>query len=185
MNPEQLAKSGTEHAEQMALFAWANKAQTEGFNAAFDMASYSAPFDPTDRTPTATPILGLRFMHAIPNAGARGNKVAASQLKAEGVKAGVADIFLPVPIRLPAPLGMTLPVLYSGLYIELKREKGVPSDVTDQQVEFAKFVTGQGYAWAVAFGWRQGAELIKAYIQCETPTLTPKQVQVLRYLNAV
>lgn len=68
---EQLAKAGTEHAHQTALFCWAALPSTR--------QSY--------------PELSLMF--AIPNGGER-NKVVAAKLKVEGVKAGVLDIFLPV-----------------------------------------------------------------------------------------
>ena len=69
LTPEQIAKSGTEHAEQSALFAWA---ATSGFPE-------------------------LRWMHAIPNGGER-NQIVAARMKAEGAKAGVFDIFLPYPL---------------------------------------------------------------------------------------
>ena len=69
MNPETLAKAGTEHAHQVALFCWA----------AQNTAKY--------------PLLALMF--AIPNGGER-NIIVASRLKAEGVKSGVSDILLPV-----------------------------------------------------------------------------------------
>lgn len=52
------------------------------------------------------PLYELIF--AIPNGGHR-NKATAGRLKAEGVKAGVPDLFLPVPSR-----------GYHGLFIELK-----------------------------------------------------------------
>jgi len=55
---------------------------------------------------------GLELIHSIPNGGARHIAVAA-KLRAEGVRAGVPDIFLPVP-RGSA----------HGLYIELKRKGG-------------------------------------------------------------
>ncbi len=71
MTPEQLAKSGTEHAIQCALFCWASK----------------HPDPETKRL--------LRWMHAIPNGGSR-NRASASKMVAEGVKSGVHDIFLPV-----------------------------------------------------------------------------------------
>lgn len=162
MNPEQLAKSGTEHAEQMALFCWAGLAEQQA------------------RFPC------LRWLHAIPNAGARGNKVAAAQLKAEGVKAGVADIFLPVPVmRYGKEPDDEVPCYWwHGLYIELKKAKGVPSDVSKEQIEFAKFVTNESFAWCVAFGYKEATHLIEAYLTCATPTLTPKQAQVLRLVAA-
>ena len=54
----------------------------------------------------------LAMMYHIPNGGSRG-KVEAIRFKAEGVKAGVPDICLPVPRG-----------TWHGLYIELKRREG-------------------------------------------------------------
>ena len=82
--PESLAKAGSEHAEQTALFCWAALPEVR--------AEY--------------PVLELMF--AIPNGGER-NKIVAGNLKAEGVKAGVLDIFLPVPSK-----------GWHGLFIEMK-----------------------------------------------------------------
>lgn len=69
MTPEQLAKSGSERAEQTALFAWAA------------IEARQAP--------------ELKLMFAIPNGGER-NIIVATQMKAEGVRRGVPDILLPV-----------------------------------------------------------------------------------------
>jgi hypothetical protein len=69
MNPETLAKAGTEHAHQVALFCWAAQS--------------------TRKYPE------LNLMFAVPNGGER-NIIVASRLKAEGVKSGVSDIMLPV-----------------------------------------------------------------------------------------
>jgi hypothetical protein len=69
MTPEQLAKPGTEHAHQVALFCW---------------ISYQIHKWPE-----------LKWMFAIPNGGER-NPVVAARLKAEGVKSGVSDLCLPV-----------------------------------------------------------------------------------------
>lgn len=70
ITPESLAKSGTEHGHQCAIFAWA----AQNYN----------------KYPQ------LRFMFAIPNGGYR-NAATAGRLKAEGVKSGVPDIFLAWP----------------------------------------------------------------------------------------
>lgn len=133
MTPEQLAKSGTEHAEQSALFCWAAACEYKE---------------------------QLRWMHAIPNAGHRGNKVAASQLKAEGVKAGVADIFLPVVRWQPGTINL---MQYAGLYIEMKRLNGKPSDVTADQSAFKVHCDQNRYAWAVCFGWMAARDVIVWY----------------------
>jgi hypothetical protein len=69
ISPEDLAKSGSEHAEQCAVFCWA----------ALNTARYPC----------------LEWIHAIPNGGGR-SRAQGAMLKAEGVKPGVADIMLPV-----------------------------------------------------------------------------------------
>jgi len=165
MNPEQLAKSGTEHAEQMALFCWVNMARNFGFKVADDMEAYRDLKTFLDNRTMAEqmPVPELQWLHAIPNAGARGNKVAASQLKAEGVKAGVADCFLPVK-RQYSQIGHNY--VHSGLYIEMKRANGRPSDVTKEQTDFMLFVESQGFIWNVAFGWRMAADMLERYLEC-------------------
>jgi hypothetical protein len=70
LTPEDIAKSGTEHGEQAALFFWA----------VFNRKKWPV----------------LQWLYAIPNGGGR-SPVEGSRLKAEGVKKGVSDICLPVP----------------------------------------------------------------------------------------
>ncbi len=72
MTPEQIAKSGTEHAHQAALFCWAGQK--------------------TDIWPE------LAWMYAIPNGGMR-DRVTAARLKAEGLKSGISDVCLPTAKR--------------------------------------------------------------------------------------
>lgn len=120
MTPEQIAKGGSEHAHQAALFCWA--------------ASYPA----------------LRWMFAIPNGGSR-DKITAGKLKAEGVKAGVADVFLPVPKN-----------GFHGLWIEMKKpEDGKPSD---KQLEFRDAMLTNGYGHCICYGWEEAASIIKLYM---------------------
>ena len=69
MNPEELARTGTEHANQTALFCWAALAATK------------------------YPLLQMMF--AIPN-GSQRSMITGARLKAEGVKPGVPDIMLPI-----------------------------------------------------------------------------------------
>lgn len=69
MNPAQYAKSGTEHAEQTALF----------MQCALHLKQYPE----------------LKWFHAIPNGGLR-DKITAAKLKAEGVTSGVSDTSLPI-----------------------------------------------------------------------------------------
>lgn len=72
----------------------------------------------------------LCWLHAIPNGGARTASVGA-KMKAEGVKRGVWDVFLPYPKG-----------NWHGLYIEMKYGK---NGLTQEQKEFGAFVDGQGY----------------------------------------
>ncbi len=94
----------------------------------------------------------LRWLYAIPNGGGRSASQGA-MLKAEGVKSGVSDICLPV-----ARGG------YHGLYIEMKKEHGIPSDVSAAQKEFIEFVLEQGYHAEVAFGWEKAVAILEAYL---------------------
>lgn len=67
-----LAKAGTEHAEQRAFFGWLGMHLHAG----------------------GSPL--VRLAYAIPNGGKR-DAITAARLKSEGVKAGVPDICYPVP----------------------------------------------------------------------------------------
>lgn len=125
ITPEQLARGGTEHAHQTALFCWAAMAEQK----------------------RAYP--GLELMFAIPNGGER-NKIVAGNLKAEGVKAGVLDIFLPVPRG-----------GFHGLFIEMKVK---PNKPTTEQKEFQAAVELQGYATVVCYSWVEAAMSIKRYM---------------------
>lgn len=93
----------------------------------------------------------LELMHHIPNGGSR-NKIEAARLKAQGVKSGVPDIFLPV-----ARKG------FHGLYIELKRKKsGV---VSESQSKWLGALMEQGYMTAVCYGAEQAINVIKEYLK--------------------
>lgn len=122
-----LANTPSEHEEQVSLFRWA------GFAAG--------------RWPE------LALMHAIPNGGHR-NKVTAAKLKAEGVKAGVPDVFLPVPRG-----------QWHGLYIEMKTPTG---RVRKNQKQWLRRLHGQGYQVAVCRNWYAAKTLITDYMENKT-----------------
>jgi hypothetical protein len=131
MKPEQIAKAGTEHAHQAALFCWA----------AQNREQYPQ----------------LEWMFAVPNGGERQVAVAA-RLKAEGVRAGVADIFLPT-----ARHG------HHGLFIEMKKpadkdKKVAAGRQSDKQVEFENHVTAQGFLYTVCFTWEEARDVIMEYL---------------------
>ena len=92
----------------------------------------------------------LALMHHIPNGGSR-NRIEAARLKAQGVKPGVPDIFLPV-----ARKGR------HGLYIELKRRVG--GRVSPEQKQMILELTKQGYRAIICNGWQAAADVIEDYM---------------------
>lgn len=159
MTPDQLAKSGTEHGEQRALFQWAKMAEVYGFQAAWNDEAYTGSTVPHIRNPVSE----LRRMFAIPNGGLR-DKITASKLKTEGVKKGVPDIFLPLPM--PG---------YAGLFIELKRvasetrtaggAKRRAGSASTEQEDWATALRHVGYGVTIAVGWREAAQQIQSYVE--------------------
>lgn len=92
---------------------------------------------------------GLIF--SIPNGGQR-NKVTAAKLKAEGVKPGVPDLFLPVPRG-----------IYAGMFIEMKRRKG--GHISADQRKWITDLISHGYKCIVARGFDEAVECITAYME--------------------
>ena len=115
----------TEHAEQVALFHWARLM--------------------SNRWPL------LQTMFAVPNGGARHIAVA-RKLKAEGVSAGVPDIFLPVPTD-----------KYHGLFIEMKRTKG--GRVSIDQKWWIDNLRINGYRVEVCEGCAEATKVITEYLE--------------------
>ena len=116
----------SEHSEQVTLINWVRKQEH------------------------ADPRLSLLF--AIPNGGARSAAVA-RQLQAEGVKKGVSDLFLPVPMG-----------NYHGLWIELKADGGKPSAA---QSNWLKAMRYHGYRAVLAVGAAEAIEAIREYMEIE------------------
>ena len=92
---------------------------------------------------------GLELMHHIPNGGKR-NPREATRLKREGVKAGIPDIFLPVPRQ-----------GWHGLYIEMKAQGG---RLSKAQKDMHQKLSDQGYAVVVCRGCDEAIETVKKYM---------------------
>ncbi len=90
------------------------------------------------------------IIFAIPNGGAR-HIVAAVKLKAEGVLAGVPDLFLMVPKG-----------EWHGMFIEMKAKTG---KVSDSQKEFINNAKEMGYLAVVCFGFDEAKTAITNYLQ--------------------
>jgi hypothetical protein len=166
ITPSYLARTGTEHGEQTALFCWASVAMRQGFDDAFDESAYGKVSSRSFAHPE------LRWMHAIPNGGGR-TAVQGGMLKAEGVKAGVADVCLPVVRRYQHGV-------YAGLYLELKKRTATASAVSQEQLEFAVFVIRQGYVWLPCFGWEQAAHAVASYMTSGPYEHSDHQMKVLK-----
>lgn len=89
-------------------------------------------------------------LFAIPNGGHR-NKATAGKLKAEGVRAGVPDLCLPV-----ARHG------FHSLYIELKAKGG---RLQPSQDDWLSFLGSQGNMAVLCIGFEAAKETIEGYLR--------------------
>lgn len=96
----------------------------------------------------------LASLFAIPNGGFR-TKATAGKLKAEGVKSGVPDLFLPVASQ-PSADGPQ----YHGMFIEMKIQGNRP---TNNQVEWLQKLATNGYYCIVAYGAEAALERLLWY----------------------
>lgn len=113
----------TEAEDQRAVFEWA----------ALSLGKY--------------PELGLLFH--IPNGGYRNGKEGAN-LKRQGVRKGVPDLFLPVARG-----------IYHGLFVEMKTPKG---RLAPEQKGWINALIAQGYRAAVAWGYEDAVSIIEGYL---------------------
>ena len=141
-------KTGKEHAHQASLFMWANMAMYRGLAAANDPLSYTKAGVADSYDWLGDKVPQFKWLHAIHNQG-HGDAVRGSNAKAEGVKTGVYDMFLPVPTR------------YAGYYLELKVGK---NGTSDKQDEFGRDMTAVGYLCEVAWGWLEARNKLLAYL---------------------
>jgi hypothetical protein len=91
-----------------------------------------------------------RWIHAIPNGGKR-SKAVAGKMKAEGVKRGIADVFIPYPRKGAG-----------GMYIEFKAPKGKQ---TEEQRGFQAHCIAEGYVYAVCFTASEAYDATKRYME--------------------
>lgn len=95
------------------------------------------------------------YLFAIPNGGSR-HRIEARNLKLQGVKRGVSDMFLPL-CRGGA----------AGLWIELKTPDGEP---TAEQTDWIRRMSRAGYRALVAHGWDQARTEILKYLAHQPTT---------------
>lgn len=83
---------------------------------------------------------------AIPNGGLR-NMTTAKKLKAEGVRPGVPDLFVPA----------------WRLWIEMKRTKG--HRVSPEQKDWINYLEGVGYRVLVGYGWEHAMAEVAQWLE--------------------
>lgn len=91
----------------------------------------------------------LRLMFHVPNGGSR-NPIEAANLKRQGVKAGVPDVWLPVARG-----------QFHGLVIEMKVGKNKP---TEKQRAFLHALIDEGYSASVCYSWEDARDEIEFYL---------------------
>lgn len=96
-----------------------------------------------------------RLLMAVPNGGYR-DPITASRLKATGVRAGVPDLFLAIPMN-----------GHPGLWIEMKKAYG--GALSKAQKNMILLLEKQGYAVCVAYGWRDAKDAILFYLDEVAP----------------
>lgn len=129
LDPHKYAEPGTELAHQIALFIWISQ----------NLEQYP----------------DLRWFFAVPNGGFR-TKIEAARFRAQGVKKGVPDTFLPVRRG-----------QYGGLWIELKKPASLgydPGKPSKEQKEWIDFLKSQGYGAIVCYGWESARDTLIEYI---------------------
>lgn len=171
MTPDQLAKSGSEHAHQRALFAWCNMAEQYGIAIADDIRAYTVPHWASSEAdnaknyfkgdylthPQYRPLVELHWFHAIHNQG-HGDAVRGGKAKAEGVKPGVLDCFLPLVTWDNSNPAVN--TIIAGLYIEMKVGN---NKTTTEQNEFIEYCQTVGYKVAVCYSWIEARDVLIKY----------------------
>ena len=114
--------------------------ESEEQRAVFEWAAIQCLLDPR-----------LLLLFHIPNGGLR-NKATAVRMKAEGVKAGVPDLCLPVPAG-----------IYHGLFIEMKK-RDRSNGLSKEQRNWISMLRSQGYRAEVAYGADDAIRMIEEYL---------------------
>lgn len=102
------------------------------------------------------------YLYAIPNGGTTGGRramLAGVRRKAEGVTAGVPDVFC----FAKPPTGE-----WRGLCIEMKRKDGKPSDVSKAQRDMMLLLSAEGYKCEVCFGSDHAWKSLCQYLDLTT-----------------
>lgn len=136
LKPLRARKRHVEDDHQQALIAWASVARV--------------PFPPRADRPRV-----LDYLFAIPNGGQRAI-AEAKRMKAQGVKAGVSDLFLPLMRH-----------GYGGLWIEMKKPATSATGrgaTSAEQRDWRDLMLAAGYLAVVSYGWDEARQEIERYL---------------------
>lgn len=131
---ESVKHNSPEHDEQVKVFEWAK------------IMSNKIP--------------ALELLMAIPNGGQR-HKAVAVRLMQEGVKSGVPDIFLPVPMEKYSLATQELEELFAGLWIEMKYGKNKQNE---NQLWWAEKLREMSYKVEVCYSAEDAIKIISDYL---------------------
>lgn len=176
MKPEQIAKE-SESSHQKAFFAYCAVAANNGFEVADAWAFEGETIESAIKLKTNYCLERLKWIHHIPNGGKRDKRTAAN-LKAEGVRPGVPDIFLPWPSecaeKKPSFLQQGFErvefFFYCGLYIEMKKpsekpkREGSKGGLSNDQINFKNYAEKAGYKCVVCYNWIEAVDALKQYL---------------------
>jgi hypothetical protein len=161
-SPDEYANTTkSEFAHQAALIQWASVAIKFGLAAAGDDASYKIAGHAeaygtwrNDRIPQ------LAWLHAIKNQG-HGDKIRGAKSSAEGVKAGIPDLFLPfVRFDICGEFDS------AGLYIEMK--KPIDGVVSNVQETCQTYLVGQQYTVVNCWHWTEARNALLSYLKIKS-----------------
>lgn len=152
-NPFTLTDDDSESKHQIGVIEWCKVASQYGLELANNSLSYTdndyceknKHLKKTDRFDC------LKWIHSVPNGDGRTVQTRV-KLNHEGVKSGVEDLFLDVPVG-----------GYHGLRIEMKAKKGKQSEA---QKEWQNFHNSNGYRSVVCYSFQEAIyEIVKYLIE--------------------
>ena len=106
---------------------------------------------------------GADLIFALANENAAGKAIGVVRWKM-GVKAGLCDLGIFVPRILESDSRPGHAISYAGLFIEMKRQDGVASDVKPAQRAVHDALSQAGYKVIVAFGFRRAWTVTCEYL---------------------
>jgi hypothetical protein len=119
----------SEHQEQSALIKWFDLQYKEHSGRLFAIPN------------------GAHLSGTVSQRSAKMNK-----MKADGLRVGVPDLFLPVPTK-----------DFHGLFIEMKRKKGSKTSV--EQIDWLNYLARNGYATGLCCGFEAAKDTIESYLK--------------------